>query len=468
MSPAVEMGLSTMSFVNSAPDSREPTSIVELPNELLIHIFESITSDDRERCKTFSAISRVNQHFRSIITPLLYRKFEDCCARHLQLFGRTVLSNRGCAELVKYYEGRRDALVFNSTKDGCPMVWSTFALDQTLEEAVAERLPDVPKPVTRADFSHALTCILPRLQQLDLRNGGDRLIEHLASLSIHANATFQQLSTLEFAVEPARAYQIHDISLLLTLPCLQTLVVDMAALNDQEGQSEELIDHLWHCDPRSSTVQELTLERCGLPVSWITTMIMSCRTLRQFHHEHYYWDNHSNYYPQVVQALEVHHATLSDVRLNELNGCKVDSARQLDPSQPVSFQHFTSLTHLDIPLFSFSTRTRHCQINELLPCNLQVLTLDLRSAREGFSNSFFESLAEAASDHLPSMKSVEVVCRIEEYREEGFLPLHFCHLRRMFSSYGIELLYFLEFVQCEFKAGTFTQYPIYISFLTRF
>jgi hypothetical protein len=449
------MGLLTTSPMTPVPGSQDPTSIVELPNELLCQIFESITSDYRERCKTFSAISLVSQHFKSIVTPLLYRKIEDCCARHLQLFGRTVLSNKDCTELIKHYEGRRDDLVFNSTKDGCPMVWSTFALDQALEKAVVERLPHLPTPVTRADFSYALACILPRLQQLDLRNGGDQLIGHLASLGIHTSATFQNLCTLKFAVEPARAYQIHDISLLLTLPSLQTLVVDMAALNDQEEQSEERIDNLWHCDPRSSTIQELTLERCGLPVSWITTMIMSCRTLRQFHHEHYYWDNHSNYYSQVVQALEVHHATLSDVRLNELNGCKIGSALQLDPSQPVSFQHFTSLIYLDIPLFSFSTRTHHCQINELLPCNLEILTLDLRSAREGFSNSFFMSLAEAAPDHLPSMKSVEVVCRVEEYREEGFLPLHFCHLRRMFSSYGIELLYFLEFVQCEFKAGKF-------------
>jgi hypothetical protein len=462
MAPArdfsVEMGLLTMSSVNPAPRSRNTTPILELPIELLNQIFESITSDDNERSKTFSAIARVNRRFQSIITPTLYRKVEDCCAKHLQLFGRTVLTTKGCAELVKYYEGRRDALIFNSTKDGCPMVWSTFVLDQTLAEVVAERLPDLPTPVTRPEFSYALACILPRLQRLDLRNGGDHLIRHLSYLATQSTAPFQQLRILHFAVEPARAYPMHDISLLLTLPSLLVFVVDMGALNDEEEQSEELIEKLWHCDLGSSTVQELTLERCGLPVSWVTTMILSCQTLRQFHHEHYYWDNYADYYSHIVQALDVHQTTLSDIRLNELNGCKVHSASQLDPSQPVSFRQFTSLTHLDIPLFSFSTRTHHYQINELLPCSLETLTLDLRSAREGSSNEFFISLAEVSLSCLPRLKSVEVVCRIEEYREDGFIPLHFCHLRRMFSSFGIELMYFLEFVQCEFKAGNFKRY----------
>jgi hypothetical protein len=455
----VEMGLLTMSSVNSAPRSRKITPILELPIELLNQIFESITSNDNERSKTFSAIARVDRRFRSIITPMLYRKVEDCCAKHLQLFGRTVLTTKGCAELVKYYEGRRDALMFNSTKDGCPMVWSTFALDQTLAETVAERLPDLSTPVTRPEFSYALACSLPRLQRLDLRTGGDHLIRHLSNLAMHATAPFQQLCTLHFAVEPARAYPMHDISLLLTLQSLQALVIDMGALSDEEEQSEELIENLWHCNIGSSTVQELTLERCGLPIPWVTTMILSCQTLRQFHHEHYYWDNYADYYSHIVQALKVHQSTLSDIRLNELNGCKIDSARELDPSQPVSFQRFTSLTHLDIPLFSFSTRIHHYQINEILPCSLEVLTLDIRSAREGSSNNFFMSLAEASPICLPRLKLVEVVCRIEEYREDGFIPLHLCHLRRMFSSFGIELVYFLEFVQCEFKAGNVKQYP---------
>jgi hypothetical protein len=456
---SVETDLLTMQSVMSVPGSGKTVPILELPIELIEQIFDSITSSDYERYKILSAIARVNHHFQSIITPMLYRKVERCCSKHLQLFGRTVLTNKRYAELVKHYEGHRDTPVFNSTKDECPFSWSPSYLDEEIAWIAHERFSGLPVPVDGHDFSYSLACMLPCLQRLDLKKGGGHLIWHLDNLAMQATAPFQQLCTLEFAVEPDRAYPIHDISLLFTLPSLQALFIDMGGLNKKEKQMEGL-ENLWRCDRGSSTVQELTLRRCGLPVAWIAAIVASCQTLRQFHHEHYYWDYDADYYPHVVQALGVHQTTLTDVRLHELNGCQVDSVRQLDPSQPVSFRQFTSLAHLDIPLFSFSTRTHHCQVKELLPCSLETLTLDVRSAREGSSNTFFISLAEASPNCLSRMKSVEIVCRIEKYREEGFLPLHFCHLRRMFSSYGINFMYLLEFVQCEFKTGNVKQHTI--------
>jgi hypothetical protein len=450
----------SMGSTSPAPDSQQATSIGDLPNELLVQIFESIPVDYVEQCKIFPVIARVNRHFHSIITPLLYRDFEDCCAKHLQLFGRTVLSNKGCSELVKRYEGRRDALMFNSTKNGCPMVWNDFILHQPLEDAVLEQLPHLPKPITRAVFSHALTCALPGLQRLDVTNGGDELMRHLANMRPHGSALFQQLRTLSIATEPDRTYRLHDVSLLFTLPSLRTLVIDMAALNDEELEDAGSVEAPRHCDPQSSTVQELTLERCGLPAQWIARMIESCQTLRALFLEHYYWDTSAQYYLHIVGVLTQHKDTLSDIRMNELNGCRVSSSSQKDPTQPISFREFTSLTHLDVPLFIFATRTRHCSIEKLLPCSIQVLTVDLRSTREGLSDGFFILMAETIPQSLPMMRSVEIICRIEEYREEGSIPLHFCHLRRMFNDFGIELVYFLEFVDCEFRAGNVSHSPL--------
>jgi hypothetical protein len=442
--------------VSSAMARRKSDCISQLPNELLIQILQSVPSNYNEQCKAFSAMSMVSRHFRTVVTPLLYRNFQDCCARHLQLFGQTVLFDKTRAELVKQYEGRRAGHVFNDSPQDCPIAWNAFALDDALEKTVRERLPSIPIPITRAVFSYALACVLPGLQQLDVTNGGNALLQHLSGLNVQSTAPFQQLHTLSITIEPDRAYRMHDVSLLFMLPSLKVLSIDMAALNDEEVQSNEPVHTLWCCSQRSSTVQKLTLQRCGLPASWIAEVILSCQILRRFHHEHYYWDNNTNYYPHIVQALTTHQETLTDVRLTELNGCKVDSVHQSDPRTPISFRQFISLTHLDIPLFSFATRTHHCAIDVLLPNSLHVLTVDVRSAREGFSDGFFILLAEAAPTHLPEMRSVEIICRIEDYREEGFLPLHFCHLRRMFQSYGVELAYFLEFVQCEFKAGKAT------------
>jgi hypothetical protein len=64
------------------------------------------------------------------------------------------------------------------------------------------------------------------------------------------------------------------------------------------------------------------------------------------------------------------------------------------------------------------------------------------------------------------LEDVTIICRIDEYREGGYLPLHFCHLRRMFANIGIGLSYFLEFVRCEFEAGTYHPLACFVSLLT--
>jgi hypothetical protein len=425
-------------------------SLSTLPNELLVQILEGIASGYNEQCKIFGAIARVNRHLHSIITPLLYRNFEDCCAKHLRQFGRTVFTMPRHGELVKQYTGRHGRR-FDSS--GCPMAWNVFALDEDLEKLIKKRLPDLPSPTTPSVFSHALACILPDVQSLVVTNGGNLFMRQLSSPSSLAIAPFQQLHSLRLDTEPDRTYGLQDISLVFMLPSLSTLTIDMAALNTREEQNSTPVETIWHCPPRWSTIRELTLERCGLPATWTAAMIASCQTLRHFHQENYYWDTNAQYYMTIYQALQCHRESLDYVRMNELNGCKVDAALQTDPTTPIPFQHFTSLTHLDMPLFTFATRTHHCPIDYLLPPSLRVLTVDVRSSREGPCDSFFISLAEAAQSHLPRLKSVELICRIEEYRDDGYLPVHFCHLRRMFSTCGIDLSYFLEFVQCEFKAG---------------
>ncbi|KAF2027532.1 hypothetical protein EK21DRAFT_114752 [Setomelanomma holmii] len=430
-------------------------SLIDLPNELLAHICESAPNNYDERCKTLASLAKVNRRFHSFATHLLYRDFYCCCARHLQLFGRTILSDRSLAELVKHFGDRRDRM-FDSSGRGCPMVWNVFALDQALEDVVVAWCPSLTIPHTPASFSFALACNCPNLQQLDVTNIGNLLIDHLKTgvfAKGHPSASFSQLCTLNIAVEGCRAYHMKYISLLFTITSLRSLSIDMAALNEDEENDMEEIEDVWQCTSGSSTLQELTLERCGLPAVWIAQMVTSCKTLREFHLEHYYWDSHQVYYPIVYSALQTHKNSLADVRINELNGCKVFSSIQPDLATLVSFHDFAALKHLDFPLHNFSFRKQSRTIEEVLPGSLEVLTIDLRSAREGFSDAFFISLAEAKARFLPRLKSVEVISRIEQFHRNGYLPLHFCHLRRMYSSYGFEFLYFLEFVQCEFKAA---------------
>ncbi|KAH7090477.1 hypothetical protein FB567DRAFT_589873 [Paraphoma chrysanthemicola] len=442
-------------LVLPSPDQPKKTSLSELPNELLVHICESIPSDYDEQCQTFAALAKVNRRFQSIVTPLLYRDLYVCCARHLQLLGRTILSNADRAKLVKSFGDRRERFL-NSSGRTCPTVWNVFALDKTLEDVLKMHCPQVSDPITPAVFTYALACLCLNLQQLEVSQMGDLLIQRLleeGATNAGTATPLQHIRYLSIIMEGVRQYHMHHISLLFTIPSLQILTIDMAALSTDEELMPEPVQTIWQCHHGSSSVQELALERCGLPATWIAEMILSCKTLRHFHLEHYYWDSDTTHIVRVVQALQTHKGTLSDIRINELNGCRMSSAIQQDPSKLVSFVDFASLKCLDIPLGGLSTRSHQRDICELLPSGLHTLTLGIRSAREGPSDAFFISLANATATHLTLLESVEAICRIEQYHPNGYLPLHFCHLRRLFASSGVEFLYFLEFVSCEFKAA---------------
>jgi hypothetical protein len=437
--------------------------ITKLPTELLIQIFETVEIEYDERCQSFASLARVCHQFQVISTPLLYRDFQDCCARHLKLFARTISLTPDQAQHVQHYKGHEHGY---SSRKRCLYTPVIFAVDEAFLEAMQGKDSDLSSAVTRATFSMFIVSVCPNLQRLEMTNGGNSLMKLLRSRTdngkLRAIIQFDRLRTLSITIGPDRDYQMYDMSLLFQLSSLSALTIGSATLDSKEELAEGFGDALWRCQWHSSTIEELTLERCGLPVTWIASMIKSCRVLKHFHHEHYYRDTSVKYYAQLFEALTAHRESIAYLRINELMGCKGTYTGETPFVEPFCLQSFWSLTHLDLPLFSLSTRTKNLQIEELLPRSLEVLTVEVRSARDGPSDSFFISVAEATQSHLPLLKSIEVICRIEDYRPQGYLPVHPHHLWRMFASRGVELMYFLEFINCEFEAGK----PTSITFLT--
>lgn len=130
-----------------------------LPTELLVHIFEYVSDDYRERCKVFSAVSRVNCTFQAVVAPLLYRKVICCCPKHLDLFGRTVFANERLARLVKIYQE------YKGTSRFVPPM-PPFRFDENLRENVSKEVGTLPSPRTPGDLSVAIAIALPNLQRL--------------------------------------------------------------------------------------------------------------------------------------------------------------------------------------------------------------------------------------------------------------------------------------------------------------
>lgn len=162
------------------------------------------------------------------------------------------------------------------------------------------------------------------------------------------------------------------------------------------------------------------------------------------------------HYPAVCRALQLHQETISTIRILELNNCGSADALYAAPAEPILFSGCTAIKHLAISMLDCIPKNQRYPFEQLLPSTLCSLSVQVRSAKDGACDDFFISLAEAAQSHMPGLKFVHVSCRIETYSEDGYLPLHFCHLRRMFASRGIQFSYHIGFVNCEFTERKFT------------
>jgi hypothetical protein len=242
---------------------------------------------------------------------------------------------------------------------------------------------------------------------------------------------------------------MHHISLLFTLPTLACLVLPTLALPDDDLSS--VSTDQWLCKPKASSIELLTV-RGRLPADCIAMMIESCRTLMVFHHLHSDFIGLVPYYPRIFQALDLHKDTIKYLRM--VNFCIGNqfATQQGELAKRISFLAYIALIRLIIPSFHLALRAQDRPIRHLLPAQLQGLTVEVRSKGDGFCDGFFISLAEAARTYVLSLEFVEVICCIDEYNKNGSLPLHLCHLRRMFASRGIEFTYSLNFATCEFQA----------------
>ena len=439
------------------------TFISSLPNELLLHIFELIPSGYDQQCRDFSALAQVCQSFHALITPLLYRSFENCCWKHMQSFGHTVLARQDRAALVKHFKGLQAHGVDAPKRAGCVEDWYRLHRPgDALVTAVRGQVSEANNPqhyIMDWEFiAGALACICPNLESLDCPDTSNFLLARIPALlngKVLSQAnSFQHVHTLSVSIETLPSFEMRSISLLFNMASIRALTIRKGSLN---LAMEEVLGHMsvseyWLCEPRTSAVKELAFEECHLPIDWITTAVMSCRKLEHFHYG-CHWFNDKNVYPRLFHVLAHYKDSLQNIRINELQGCKKYSRDQLEPDQPLSFKDYGALTHVEIPLFLLAPKSRSRKIQDIFPPTVRVLNFDVRSAREGFSDAFFITLAEAASDHLPSLKYVKVICRIEQFIRGAYIPLHFGCLRRMFSRYGVDFIYSLEYVACEFKAG---------------
>lgn len=455
-----------------------------LPNELLLEILDSVADDYNARRKAFSVLSLVCHRFCSLATPLLYETFETGCNEQSELFRQSISARPELAGHVKRFVDRTKSLRGSKQRPLAYLQYADKPYANALERAAQLQVPeDVLRGISERytpDLENLfLIAQCPNIEELEVTDRDFLIRTPLAyaarNLPLGLYHQFERLHTLSVTVNVWREYHFSALHTIFSLPTLRTLILKEAAMSKVEEHTWWHGDEKWDYTAKSSFIQELVLEQCGMDCIWLASAISACRTLRRFHcefqHQIYRGMGGEHFYGTVGRALLEHSSSLEDVRINELNGCA--SFRHPTPVPLVSWEGCYALTYFDLPLYALLaptgivvvenslppggqvSRTGGVPIDRVLPRSVCVLTVDVRAHREGASDQFFIDVADAAAQgYLKALSRVEVICRLELRTFGGLLPLHFCHLRRMFESQGVEFIYCVEMVDCEFIAGT--------------
>jgi hypothetical protein len=468
------------------------TAFTRLPTEALTKIFGYLAYDDDPKQKgqgDLAAVALVCRQFQHLVTPILYSTLRSCCYLSDQHFELAIASHPPLAGYVKRFVVNQDhrCMVHRYTFHNGRQEWLredvlARAAEFHLDKAHLDKISILRQySMYKGHWLRALFIVLKchNIEEFDVEDP-----DFLAYWPLTWAASkdpvgllypFEKLHTLSLRVEVLHTYPFKRLKAAFQLPSLRTLKLRDATLNIDEDKEVQARRSLMELTRGSSLIEELILEHCYVDYRCVVEAIETCAALRRFSWVY----RHSGYkhmggrllYPAVLGALSKHASSLEDVQINELDIC---GTKFEDPPASLTWwKDCTRLEYLDLPLFTLghspttsSTGSGHTiprlervSVEQVLPHSLKVLTIDLRTRMNGPSDNFFIDIAEAASrGYFYALERVEVIT-VHGRRHLGFaLPLHFCHLQRMFAAQNIEFLYFIEFASCEAHGRKF---PIY-------
>lgn len=443
-----------------------------------------IPEDDSTRLKTLKALSRVCHRFHALFHPLLFHSLNTHGSFPIRLFSELISSRPVLAGYVKRLslEGNHTLYYYDDYttkfKEIDPQIHVTaVGLELgTPKECVGAIMHRTPSELVDL----LLACQCPNVEEIETTDPRFLLYTVLEPVarggSFGKVHRFERLRTLNITVDVLRTYPFINLTVAFRIPTLETLVLRNAALSSEEELNWAADIEEWKSLAGSSPIRNLILKNCGLHCNEIVEAIRACRILRRFDCDFLYIIHKQlggeAFYPTVLTALMDHRDTLEDLRISETGAC--NGFRPYMPYEFFSFNECRALKYLHLPLYAIAPpdgsivvkhpsspnthvpKTDYVMIDDVLPPSLRVLNIDMVASREGSSDRFFLSIAEldpGPSVYFTHLKRINVTCRLESQRLSPLLPLHPCHLKRMFASQGIEFLFDVEIVPCLFTSG---------------
>jgi hypothetical protein len=496
-----------------ATSEGRPEYLTNLPTELLMEIFPRSLDDDATELPTLAALALVCHRFQAIVTPILYTTLWSCCHHRDRLLERAISLRPALTGYVKRFVGETGHYSNRVKRFGSELVhykarnnqharnrhdeeprYESWSYREALARAAKLQIPEeklralLPKAYSPNMPPHRLRTLFivlqcPNIEELDSSMDDEFMFFLPLTWAAEKGPVglvhqFKNLRTLSLPIHSGHKYQISTLRVAFQLASLRTLKLQTITKRDEKVLWE--IDRIsWSLARPSSPIQELVLEQCYLDCRWVSQAIATCAALRRFcwTFQGRFFESlgGENLYPAVLGALLEHSKSLEDVKINETDVCAYTD--RAPPTIRISWKDCKRLAYLDIPMFTLVASSRRMAvqghegdrevlkldpvlIQNVLPASLKVLAIDLRTHVNGASDLFFINIVDAVScGYFHALERVEVITT-HGCRNVGIsLPLHFCHLRRMFSSQNVEFFYSLELAVCEAHPSKFAYYP---------
>lgn len=429
---------------------KEDSSLEDLPDELLLHIFTNIQESDPLAC-----LCKVNRRLNRVTTPILYEHYltperdsddddddeeEDTnCASSIDYHFVQTLVKRG--DLARHVQSLE--WYYNLAR---PEKWD-ISLQKTAQELEGGQLffegdfMELRDGVPNETCDNLFVATVLRTTNLKhLRLHSDNNRRSRANLILKARRSrlgpirdmfpdiFQHLKSADVVLHMLR---LDDVASLMKINTLERL---------QVGRVRAWQVSTWELGPKTSNISELTLEDCRLHWQNLANVITTCKALTKLSYPgpESIRIVHDDDVPRLKEALDQHADTLESLHFDVIFqhvdpvGIEILDA----PDDFGSFSHYQSLREICI-YSKLILYTLPAQLVQRLPPTLQTLRLTMcNQYAVGYDHvNFLRSVAKDMSSVEGHLKNIYLSEDVTNYIKcDAWLEV-----QKVCASYGLNL-----------------------------
>lgn len=403
---------SRLAPVTPAPTAMEPplynNSLTRFPPEILVQVAKSLGDH-----KSLNNLARVNSRFKTLLTPVIYARFDTACNKETH-FLRTLTLAPHLSTHVKTLRWMDEDDNWDSDKEDYEV--------ETRQHVASElsKLPSLFHKQLAAAIEHSIggtlhvallaaaLSLAPNLELLEitLASRNTSRIRWNEAVWIASPHLFEHLHTIKLKL---RRKAGMDLNILLLLPTVRTL--DITSVDRVKSDPQKT---MWLPLPeKSSNVETFLLRESNIDMDILVAAVKSCKVLKKFLYQHHRsWSSLRKLdMAQLSSAVLVHKETLYELGI-------MDRLGETDESTPM-LNEIVEIPHLEnvlLPMYSKDLRVK--DIMKFGPRMIRyACTIKGDESRKAF-DGFLRLLSRDASqlkEGSPLLKTVTVWVADKEY-----------------------------------------------------